>query len=114
MAPAEVPAFPLLPPSSAATPREGASAATDQQGDDIYRPAAVSNAVLDALIAGGHHLNRAGGVEHRVTCPWHADHLPGEPTEAFYFEPNDDAPFGTFYCPCPKHAAKRIGALLAP
>ncbi len=113
VAPAEVPAFPLLPPSSIPSPGEGTPVAPDQQGDDIYRPAPVSNAVLDALIAGGRHLYRAGGAEHRVTCPWHADHLPGEPTEAFYFEPNDDAPFGTFYCPCPKHASKRIGALLA-
>jgi len=80
--------------------------------DDLFRPAPEANPVLAALRQTGLYGHDVGAGEHRITCPFLAEHAPGEPQEARYFEPSPEMPLGAFHCPCSHNEPRPIGALL--
>jgi hypothetical protein len=80
--------------------------------DDLFRLAPEVNPALTALRQAGLYGHSVGAGEHCITCPFVAEHAPGEPQDARYFEPSADAPIGAFHCPCDHREPRQIGAFL--
>lgn len=106
------PASPPLPPSDRPISADGKAKPPVILADDVYRPAPATNPVVDGLVQAGLYQRYAGDNCHEVVCPWESEHTPGQREQAYYFEPTEGTPLGTFHCPCDHKEALKIGSLL--
>lgn len=103
-------ALPLSPPS---TPSPTAHvAAVRPCGDDIFKLAPSSNPVLTALQTASLYRFATGGNDHLISCPWEAEHAPNDSRGAQYHAPDENAPLGSFWCPCQHREQRSIEDLL--
>lgn len=105
-------AFPPSPPLPEPVPDDASVSIPAPIADDIYRPAPETNPAIWALQQAGLYVRWVGENEHRITCPWETEHLPGERAEARYYGPSDELPMGAFRCPCSHREKRKIGSLL--
>ncbi|WP_294197297.1 hypothetical protein [uncultured Sphingomonas sp.] len=102
-----------LPPSPPCAPSSAQHVvATRPRGDDIFTPAPESNPVLAALQAAGLYRHPTGGGDHLISCPWEAEHAQDDRRGAQYHAPDENAPLGSFWCPCQHRDQRSIGDLL--
>lgn len=101
----------LSPPQEKAKPGKKA-AIIDRNADDVYKPRADHNPVIEVLKLRGLYKQPLGGGKHDVTCPWVHEHTDHVDHGSVYFEPSDLYPVGGFKCQHSHGDTKRIGALL--